>query len=168
MAIMEAIETTYLEADAASVTFSSIPATYEHLQLRCSIRVAGVGARNSTNLTFNGDTGSNYTLHRMHGYGTNISGAGWANQPAVYAPDATGFDSTSADYSGVVVDILDYANTNKNTSCLFSGYIAGIPDLMAVESALWDATAAVSSITLTGTLPITRGSQYTLYGIKSS
>ena len=38
MAIIEAIATTYLEADAASVTFSSIPATYEHLQLRMTTR----------------------------------------------------------------------------------------------------------------------------------
>ena len=38
MAVIEAIATTYLEADAASVTFSSIPATYEHLQLRFNSR----------------------------------------------------------------------------------------------------------------------------------
>ena len=167
MAIMEAIATTYLEADAASVTFSSIPATYEHLQLRCSIRVAGMSARNSTDLTFNSDTGSNYTLHRVHGYGTNKSGAGWASQVKLYAPNATGYDSTSADYSGVVVDILDYANANKNTSCQFNSYVAGVPDLFFM-SGLWDDTSAVSTITLTGSLPITRGSQYTLYGIKSS
>ena len=167
MAIIEAIETVYLEADAATVTFASIPATYEHLQLRCSIRVAGMSARNSTDLTFNSDTGSNYTLHRVHGYGTNKSGAGWASQVKLYAPNATGYDSTSADYSGVVVDILDYANANKNTSCMFTSYVAGVPDLF-FESGLWDATAAVSSIVMTGTLDITRGSEFTLYGIKSS
>ena len=167
MAIIEAIETVYLEADAATVTFSSIPATYELLQLRCSIRVAGMSARNSTDLTFNSDTGSNYTLHRVHGYGTNKSGAGWASQVKLYAPNATGYDSTSADYSGVVVDILDYANANKNTSCQFNSYVAGVPDLFFM-SGLWDDTSAVSTITLTGSLPITRGSQYTLYGIKSS
>ena len=167
MAIIEAIETVYLEADAATVTFSSIPATYEHLQLRCSIRVAGMSARNSTDLTFNSDTGSNNTLHRVHGYGTNKSGAVWASQVKLYAPNATGYDSTSADYSGVVVDILDYANANKNTSCQFNSYVAGVPDLFFM-SGLWDDTSAVSTITLTGSLPITRGSQYTLYGIKSS
>ena len=167
MAIMEAIATTYLEADAASVTFSSIPATYEHLQLRCSIRVAGMSTRNSTDLQFNGDTGSNYTLHRIHAYGSSRTAAGWASQTKLYAPNATGKDASSADYSGVVVDILDYANANKNTSCMFTSYVAGVPDLF-FESGLWDATAAVSSIVMTGTLDITRGSEFTLYGIKSS
>ena len=38
MAVIEAIATQYLEADAATVTFSGIPATYEHLQLRASVR----------------------------------------------------------------------------------------------------------------------------------
>jgi len=167
MAIMEAIETVYLEADVASVTFSSIPATYEHLQLRCSLRVAGMSTRNSTDLQFNSDTGSNYSLHRVHAYGTSITGAGWVSQTKLYSPYATGKDATSADYSGEVVDILDYANANKNTSCQFFSYVAGVPDLF-FSSGVWDDTSAVSSITLTGTLNITRGSHYTLYGIKSS
>jgi hypothetical protein len=167
MAIMEAIETVYLEADAASVTFSSIPATYEHLQLRCSLRDAVMGARSSTDLQFNSDTGSNYTLHRIHAYGSSKTAAGWASQTKLYAPNATGKDASSADYSGVVVDILDYANTNKNTSCQFRSYVAGVPDVF-FESGLWDDTSAVSTITLTGSSVITRGSQYTLYGIKSS
>ena len=36
MAVIEAITTTYLETDTAYVEFSSIPASYEHLQLRFS------------------------------------------------------------------------------------------------------------------------------------
>ena len=38
MAVIEAIATTYLEADVASVTFSSIPTTYEHLQIRMHLK----------------------------------------------------------------------------------------------------------------------------------
>ena len=38
MAVIEAIKTTYLEADVVTVTMSGIPGTYEHLQLRISAR----------------------------------------------------------------------------------------------------------------------------------
>ena len=37
MAVIEAIQTMYLEVDNVTImTFSSIPSTYEHLQLRLS------------------------------------------------------------------------------------------------------------------------------------
>ena len=70
MAIMEAIATTYLEADAANVTFSSIPATYEHLQIRGTLRGAVSG---TLAIQLNSDTGSNYSRHQIYGNGTTKS-----------------------------------------------------------------------------------------------
>ena len=166
MAVIEAIATTYLEADASSVTFSSIPAMYEHLQLRCSIRIVTT-ARTSANLQFNGDTGSNYTSHRLHATGTSESAAGWTGLTYMLGVVGTGGDSTSTDFSALVVDILDYANTNKNTTCQFLSYAAGAPDLF-FQSGLWDDTSAVSSIVMTPSANIARGSEFTLYGLKSS
>ena len=67
MAVIEAIATTYLEADAASVTFSSL-GSYEHLQLRISAKSdrSATYANDDIELTFNG-AGSNYSYHRMMG-----------------------------------------------------------------------------------------------------
>jgi len=39
----ESIATTTLSTNTASVTFSSIPATYTHLQIRATARVVGTG-----------------------------------------------------------------------------------------------------------------------------
>ena len=61
MAIMEAIATQYLEADAASVTFSSIPATYEHLQVRGSDAAAGYSTGQAFYIEFNGSAGTAYS-----------------------------------------------------------------------------------------------------------
>ena len=55
MAIMEAIATQYLEADVASVTFSGIPATYEHLQVRASSAAAGYSTGQAYYIELNGD-----------------------------------------------------------------------------------------------------------------
>ena len=166
MAAIEAISTTYLEADAASVTFSSIPSTFEHLQLRCSIRTTGT-ARNSANLQFNGDTGSNYASHRMHATGSSASAARWSGLTYMLGVVGTGGNSSSSDYSGVVIDILDYANTNKNTTVQFMSYAAGAPDSF-FQSGLWVATAAVSSILMNPSNNLMRGSEFTLYGLNSS
>ena len=168
MAVIEAISTTYLEADAATVTFSSIPATYEHLQLRCSIRTSASN-RASVTLVFNGDTGTNYTSHRILGAASSVSAGGWSGLAGLMGVEGTGGDSTAADYGVVVADILDYANTNKNTTCQFisGAKIATGADLF-VHSGLWDATAAVHTITLDGSYNSLRGSEFTLYGLKSS
>jgi len=78
LATIEAIQTQYLEADVASVTFSSIPQTYEHLQLRYTLALA------ATNNTYqrlylgdgSADTGANYSQHVM--YGHDSTAAAWS------------------------------------------------------------------------------------------
>ena len=168
MAAIEAIATTYLEADAASVTFSSIPSTYEHLQLRFTVRAATASA-GTLAMQFNSDTGSNYTRHQMRGYGSSTgtnSNASWSYINMAYI---TWQDGSSASTSGHVLDLLDYANTNKYTTALA---LDGAPEMehVALMSGLWMSTAAVSTIYLyaiTGP-SFGRGSEFTLYGLNSS
>mgnify|MGYP003119010855 CR=1 FL=1 len=166
MAIIEAIATTYLEADAANVTFSSIPATYEHLQIRGSLR----GASNGTlAIQLNSDTGSNYSRHQIYGAGSSAStnlNAGIAFMNIAYV---TWTDESSETYSAHTIDFLDYANTNKNTSVQSSWGFAN--DQVSFNSQLWDDTSAVSTIKLYEAgagANFVRGSEFTLYGIKSS
>ena len=166
MAIMEAITTTYLEADAATVTFSSVPATYEHLQIRGTLR----GASNGTlAIQLNSDTGSNYSRHQMYGAGSSESvnkNAGIAYMNMAYVAWT---DESSETYSSHTIDLLDYANTNKNTSVCSSWGFAN--DQVSFNSQLWDDTSAVSTIKLYEAgagANFVRGSEFTLYGIKSS
>jgi len=168
MAVIEAIETVYLEADAVSVTFSGIPSTYEHLQLRMSGHT-NYGSRSGWT-TLNGDS-SNYMLHRMSGGSTSVAGWSYAGLSYIIGPYLTGTNASAAEYAPSIVDILDYANTNKNTTLMYTTYTQGGPDVF-FGSAMWDNTAAITSITYTegagGSYVITRGSEFTLYGLNSS
>ena len=72
MAVIEAIQTTYMEADATSVEFTSIPSSYEHLQLRWSVRADRAGTVDNIYIQFGTgggavDTGGNYSTHAMYG-----------------------------------------------------------------------------------------------------
>jgi len=174
MATIEAIATTYLEADAASVTFSSIPQTYEHLQLRYTLALA------ATNNTYqrlylgdgSADTGANYSQHVMYGHDSTT--AAWSGWPGfgTYAGQAPGAPDRA--WTGpTIVDILDYVNTNKNTTMQILNWDGGTEsnaDYVNFASGLWDATAAVDTILINNRYGnnFLRGSEFTLYGLKSS
>ena len=175
MAVIEAIATTYLEADAASVTFSSL-GSYEHLQIRVSGRhnnAGGGGA--SIYIRFNGDTGSNYSTHTMQAYnGTNVAADAYTGQAFVYAGGRiTGpLTPSASNYGTSVIDILDYRNGSKNTTMHQK---SGVVDdyqgnsYLWFSSSLWDNTAAVTSILLyTPSGSFLRGTEITVYGLNSS
>jgi hypothetical protein len=165
MAVIEAISTTYLEADDASVTFSGIPTTYEHLQLRVS--VIGTSGLQNALYYLNGDTtGGNYARHYMYGGGSSIYAAAVTGSPMWGLVPASTANPT---YGCAVIDILDYRNTNKNTT-LTGFYGQTATDIYSFfASSLWDNTAPVTSVQL---LPAAgsfgRGSEFTLYGLNSS
>jgi len=59
----ESIQTVTVGAGGtATVTFSSIPATYTHLQIR---GIARASADTQLDVTLNSDTGSNYSYHTL-------------------------------------------------------------------------------------------------------
>ena len=164
MAVIEAIETVYLEADAASVTFSSL-GSYEHLQLR----VSTIGTSTLQNGIFylNGDTtGGNYARHYMQGSDTTpfaaaVTGSSmWGLVPETEAKPV---------YGWAVIDILAYRNANKNTTLMsVYGGTAVSPYLQFISS-LWDSTAAVTSVqVLPSSGSFGRGSEFTLFGLASS
>ncbi len=171
MAIIEAIETVYLEADAATVTFSSIPATYEHLQLKFS------AAANHTDIVacyfkYNGDTtNSNYRSIRMRGTASTVSaGVADTGGPLLFSFGPT---LPAASFGVGILDILDYANANKNGAILCTrggnNDSASTPDIAGMNTGLWDDTTAIHTITITvSSGSMARGSEFTLYGIKSS
>jgi hypothetical protein len=176
MAVIEAIETIYLEADVSSVTFSSIPATYEHLQLRISAKNTRTSNHfENCSIRLNGDTGSSYTMHRMAGYSSSTTAAG-STATMIWQPTTVSSQSTQdgSQYSPLNIDILDYANTNKNTTLHYInafaiGSASGDP-YVQFGSALWTSTDAVDEIEIApyGSYDFVRGSGFTLYGLNSS
>jgi hypothetical protein len=172
MAVIEAIKTTYLEADVVTVTMSGIPGTYEHLQLRISARSTRTSSTGWVRLGPNGDTSTgNKSHHRMQGFGnggsSGVTDASTSSLIFYHMP--SDYDADAVTYGSMVIDILDYANTNKYTTFQqVSGWAGQGADYAVFGSGLWAATTTMTSITLDSTDAWTRGSEFTLYGLNSS
>jgi hypothetical protein len=163
----ESIATTTVGAGgAATITFSSIPSTYQHLQIRAFGKSTSSGQ--AARMTFNSDTGSNYANHFLFGNGSAASAGAETSQARIniYAFYA---DSSNANVFGTgIVDILDYTNTNKNTTtrtlCAFDQNTAGN---IGFQSGLWMNTNAITSITFAPQAgDWAQYSSFALYGIK--
>ena len=169
MAVIEAIQTVYLEADTASVTMSSIPATYQHLQLRITFRGIYQSTGFGQYIIFNADTGSNYNVNVI--YAGDSTASGWRTANASNLELTTGgISMPSAQYPSTVLDIYDYANTNKNTS--FDWETNKVPKSSRYQlcgGGFWDDTAALHTINWTTySTDIGRGTSITLYGLNDS
>jgi hypothetical protein len=159
----ESIATTTVGvAGSDTITFSSIPATYTHLQIRGFANSGGGGT--ATNLRFNSDTGSNYAYHFLLGDGSSAS-AGSATSVAQIVYNSS---NVATYFSGQIIDILDYTNTNKyKTVRILNGFDTNGSGAIALRSGLWQSTAAITTITITSTL-FPQYSHFALYGIKSA
>ncbi len=161
-------------AGASTITFSSIPATYTHLQIR------GIARTDRTayfldygKVTFNSDTSSVYTTHHLQGDGSSVS---------VYADTNTAFawilrfaavasPTPSNTFGAFVVDILDYKDTNKfKTIRNLGGADTNGAGELGLYSGLWRSTSAISSISITpgGGTQFNQYTQFALYGIKGA
>jgi len=172
MAVIEAIASVYMEQDCASVEFSGIVATYEHLQLRFTARSTdGSGTYTSVNLQFGTasgavDTTTTYSRHYMFGNSTTETSGGNTGINQIWLGTIDNSLPDAAYYAAQWVDILDYANTNKNTTVQGVNGTLGSPEVR-FNSGLWDATGAVDRIKLAPYAgSFTRGSEFTLYGIQ--
>jgi hypothetical protein len=153
----------------ADITFSSIPATYEHLQIRGIIRNTNSGTETNARLRFNSDTGSNYRFHYLGGSG---SGSGYAGESGAvtfaYAGLASAASSTSGVFGVQLIDILDYSNTSKNkTVRSLTGVDNNGSGYIELDSSLWMNTVAINNISIFFTSGnLAQYSSFALYGIK--
>jgi hypothetical protein len=156
---------------SASISFTSIPSTYTHLQIRGIARTsASIASGDFLSLTFNSDTGTNYAYHQLIGNGTAASAIAGASTNATYV-QRFGTATQSANVFGATnIDILDYANTNKYKTMRFlGGYDNNGDGWIVFGSGLWQSTTAITGITLTGgSGNFVQYSQFALYGIKGS
>ena len=160
---------------AANVTFSSIPSTYTHLQIRWISRdsAADTGVQNVV-ASFNSDTTyTNYRTHYITGDGSSAS-AGDLQLSGLYASAGLNVsNNATANIFGVgIIDILDYKNTNKyKTVRTLTGIdLNGSGGQVRLASSLWMNTAAISNIVLNvrSSGNFTQYSQFALYGIKGA
>lgn len=159
---------------SSSVTFSSIAAIYSHLQLRISARTNRSSYADDMQMQFNNDTtnGNYYQGHLLRGEGTGIVVSAYGTSTNISVPRATGNTNTST-FGVSIIDILDYASTNKHkTVRVLGGMENNTNGEATVFSGLWfpSSIAAISSIKFapaSGT-QFEQYSHFALYGIKSA
>jgi hypothetical protein len=168
------IATSMLATASASVSFTSIPATYTHLQIRGWVKTSATGNdRSAVHVRFNSDSGSNYNYGTLYGTGAAIASDQAISQSitrfaSVAAP--TSHSTYNSMFGMFVADILDYANTNKYKTIIgVGGYDSNSNTYsnVALQSGGWLSTAAITSMAITpDSGSWTAGSQFTLYGVK--
>ena len=165
----ESIATTTLGSTTSTVTFSSIPATYQHLQIRALVRDDRAAALNNMTFRVNGDTGANYTQHALYGDGSSVGAFGNASTNLTYGGLIPSASATASVFGVTVIDILDYANTSKyKTFRVLSGFDANGSGGVRLYSGLWMSTSAMTSITFDSETAgdFVQYSSFALYGIR--
>ncbi len=162
----DSLGTVVLSSATSTVTFSNIPSTYTHLQIRWSAKLT----ENSVTylyLRFNSDSATNYSYHTIYGDGS--AAALDSNAPTSYA--VAGIAGGTANiFAANVLDILDYSNTNKfKTARVINGVdVNGAGGYVEFTSSNWRSSSAVTSIQIITQNPTTlaASSSFALYGIK--
>lgn len=167
---MELISTTILSSTASSVTFSSIPSTYKHLQIRATMRANRSGAESEIfALRINGDTAANYSAHVLLGNGGSVSSTSYTGESYIRGEAFAANDDITNAFGATVIDVLDYANATTYKQTRFaSGRCGSTQFAISVRSGSWRSTSVVSSVTLLTYFgsSFVAGSRFSLYGIK--
>ena len=172
-AAFESIASATGTGSSATITFNSIPGTYQHLQLRCLMLNQSNNA-GAPIIRFNGDTAANYVWHTLAGYNSTVTAAGNTSQTSIYPciDDNARAALSTTNPTVAIIDIHDYASTTKNkTVRSFGGMdrnsVTGEIDL---NSGLWRSTSAITSITITnnGAFNWSSNATFALYGVKGA
>lgn len=140
-----------------SITFTSIPSTYTHLQLRTFALSSSTAS--SATMTINSTNGITHWLS-----GDGASATANTDLTKMFLPLVQG--STTSGFGGVT-DFLDYKDTNKyKTVRTLGGFDANGSGFVNLTSNLWQSTSAITSITLTAVGNFNQYSHFALYGIK--
>ena len=155
----------------SSIEFASIPQTYVHLQIRGISQQTNNSGANCT-IRYNNDSGSNYNSHYFGGNGASV-GVGYfqnASTTSAYAFDSANNGNNA--FSGFVIDIFDYSNTNKNTTNRsISGWSNNSSsENLSMMSGMWRDTSAVTNIKLQDYSggSFAQYSHFALYGIQGA
>jgi len=156
----EHIESVDLVADGV-VTFSSIPATYKHLQLRVVARSSS-STHQPFQLRMNGVTTNAYSFHNFgRSLTATVTGSSSLSSAINLGAQLLPEDDTDTGNAGIIVNIMDYTNTSKNTTVSSYGGTIG-PRYIA--SGMFINTSLVNSISISSSMLIY--SHLSLYGIK--
>jgi hypothetical protein len=161
------IEHKKLDTAAASITFSSIPATFTDLYLVHSLRTNNAVNDENALLRINGDSTSNYVYRFLRGNGSSV-GTGTATITSVLAGRVNGTSSTASTFSSTSIYIPNYTSSAQKSISIDSVSENNATfGFQIITSVLWQNTSAITTLVLSaeGAQNLLTGSSATLYGI---
>jgi len=140
------LATVTLGSSAASVTCSSIPATYRDLILVVTGRSTyTTDAGEGLSLRLNSDSGSNYSYVRMGGTGSSAFSDTASSQTRAFVSSMRSSASSNTSPSVSIVQIMDYSATDKHKTILGRG-TPDAGDGVTAHASRWANTAATTTV----------------------
>jgi len=163
MAVKQLIERVELDSSAASITFSSIPQTFAHLEIVLSGRNLHSSVTSYFTLSFNAST-ANFAIVGLFGDGSSASSF---TSPSNFGSEVAGANATSNTFSNIKMLISNYTSS-ANKSFTTDGVAENNATLaqQTITAGLWSDTSAITSTTLTSAIAnFDAGASVSLYGI---
>lgn len=152
---------------SSTISFTSIPSTYKHLQISLYGNSSGADA---AFVTFNSDSTGSYSRFRVVATGSGSAGAGATvgDSAAIINSGTMGFPSASNYFGVSIIDIVDYASTAKyKVIRSLTGEDTNSNGGMEMTSNTWYKTEAITRIDIAAYAGSwTQYSKAALYGIK--
>lgn len=173
---MEEIETIVAPGGAATIDFTAIPSTYQHLVIIGSGAMDGAILEADLEARFNNDSGANYNEQSAGGESGAAVAAAQVAQNEIFLGQIKCASGVANHASDLNANVANYKDTTFYKSILAeSGHIPNntVADFaVKMAGGLWLSTAAINRITLLSTTggagDFVAGSTYTLYGLNAS
>ena len=151
-------------ATAADIDIQNIPATFDDLLLKLSLRGNRASVDTEAYIKFNNNT-SNYSSRTLFGTGSTAGSANSASYPPVLMNAA---NATASTFASIDIYIPNYAgSTNKSLSSDSVSETNATGVYQYLVAGLWANTEAINRITITpSTNSFVTNSTAVLYGIK--
>lgn len=152
------------------VDFTSIPQTFNHLQIRWTVRIAQ-SSPSYYGVYFNNDTtAGNYIQQGVSGDGASVGSSYITNNQAAIAqcvmPNTT---HMANNFGTIICDIFDYSSTTKNKAVKWMwGFDSNGSGATGLSANTWLSTAAINRMTFNSGALFTAGTRVDVYGISTS
>jgi hypothetical protein len=164
------ISSNVLTSTEASVTFSSIPATYTDLVLRLAARSNTNSVDDLFYIRLNGVTTSLYSFTNISGDGSSASSSSGSGSPLAFNYLLNGATSTANTFTNFELYIPSYTVSQSKPIGSFGARENNTSSaLLLATASLFRSNSAISEITaFPGFGSFVSGSSFYLYGIKNS
>jgi len=164
------ISSNVLSSSAASVTFSSIPATYTDLVLRLSTRTDSASPTGTLKINFNNDSTTLYSFTRIRADGATASSGSSTGDAYSYGGLIDGDTATADTFASSEIYVPSYTiSQNRPISVFTAQENNSATAYLHVMANLYRSTTIISRIDLA---PVAgnfkSGSSFYLYGVKNS